>query len=171
MANVEVREIGKDDWRDAWEVISKCSEWLSEQGMDHWKDYYTEEKVQEKFGHSKIFVLYVDDKPVGTGSYSTEAPEYYSEQDINCFENPKAVAAYFSALCVDPEFQGKGYGKLLVKSREDALAKDPDIEAYRFDARASYRELIKFHLKNGFKIVGVMDDEGEDYFLFEKVIK
>lgn len=167
---ISVVEVSQDRWQDAWSVIKECSEWLEAQGMTHWKDYYTAGVVKDKFKHGRMFVAYCDDEPVGTGSFSFEAPEYYSDEDIAKFADPDAKAVYMSALCVSPRFQKRGIGRKLVEAREEVIAADPTIGAVRFDARASYKELIQFHKRNGFEIVGEQDDEGEIYYLFEKVI-
>lgn len=170
MSTTVIKQITTENWTDAWLIVEEVSKWLSEQGLNHWSDYYTQEIIKDKVVKDLVFVLYEDDKPVGVGAICSSAPEYYSTEDCKNFTSVNK-SAFLTTLGVIPSKQGKGYGKLLVKSREEFLSTNKNYDFICFDAKASYVELIIFHLKNGYKIVGFILDEGEYYYLFEKKLR
>ena len=59
-----------------WKIINSCSEWLSQQGMNHWKDYYTKDIILEKLQTSTLYGLFVKNNLIGTISLSTKTPGY-----------------------------------------------------------------------------------------------
>lgn len=137
--------------------------------MTHWKEYYSPELLLEKLSHSQVFMIYVDNEPAATISLSTDRISYYESADMEHFQDPTAEALYVSALGVRPQFQGKGLAKELMRIAEET-ARVSGLRYIRFDARGKYTELITFYQKLGYAHVGNIDDEGEPYFLMEKVI-
>ena len=165
------------DLNDCFQVIDECSEWLAERGMTHWRDYYDKEKVLSKI-ESKDFDFYLmrnsSGNPVATITLGTIPPEYYrvNEENVNHmakFSEPDQAAIYGTALGVRPEYQGSGYGKMLISFMEEETKKR-GIKFIRFDARGDYTELISLYKKLGYKIIGEIPDTDSHYYLFEKEV-
>lgn len=165
---MEIKEVKLKDLDDAWDIIDADAKWLNSNGLDHWITYYTRDLMTEKLNSGIVFCLYENKSPVATVSISNENPSYYPKVDIEKFTKVER-SIYISALAVHPDYHNKGYAKEILKfCFEYCLANK--INSIRFDARAKYTELIEFYKKQDFKIAGIMDDEGEDYVLFEKLV-
>ncbi|MFS8131127.1 MAG: GNAT family N-acetyltransferase [Candidatus Dojkabacteria bacterium] len=178
-----ILKVSEEKFDDVFEVISKCSAWMaSEHNMNHWSNYYTKAVVLEKLQHSNVYVEYLGTEPVATITISVQAPSYYlnNTDGINGgtldyteeFESSKdknTKALYISALGVIPDQQGTGLASKLLKMAEDEAIR-LGCNIVRFDSRMSFKPVINFYLAKGYKKVGVMDDEGEEYGLFEKEI-
>lgn len=76
----------------------------------------------------------------------------------------KAVRVF--SVVVDPEFQGKGIGKMLLnKTRE--IAKEKEASRIILEMDANNRKLINWYKKEGFESAELMSDyyeEGKDAF-------
>jgi ribosomal protein S18 acetylase RimI-like enzyme len=163
----------EQDIGTVYDIINECSLWLAEQGMYHWKNYYTKEKVHEKVmsKEANTFLIFTPE-PAGTVTLSIKAPDYFTTNPENInytlkFKKPKDSAIYISALGVHPVFQNKGFAKSLMIFAE-GYAKTNNIKYLRLDARGDYKKLLKFYKNLDYKIVGEMPDEPSSYVLFEK---
>lgn len=169
----QIRRATQDDLDRVWTVIKKCSDWLLENGLDHWDAYYSKELIEEKLNKSTVFVVEVKGNVVGTVTISTDEVEYYTESDVAQFSNKDSRAVYVTALAVLPSMQGLGIGSALMKMVEDK-AFEMGISTVRFDCRARYKELVEFYLKNGYSVVGLLwdeEDNNEPYCLMEKLME
>jgi ribosomal protein S18 acetylase RimI-like enzyme len=152
-------------------LIKEDSEWLSrEKGFDHWSDWYTKERVAEKFEDWDVYLAYRNNELVGTMSVSEKKVGYYLQESIEMFEKPEARALYISMLAVKPEFQGQGVASDLLKLAEE-IAKNKEIEYVLFDCREEYTELVDFYLKRGYgKMGSFSEEENENYLMMEKFL-
>jgi ribosomal protein S18 acetylase RimI-like enzyme len=167
---MEIVKLDEQNIEDAWLVIKECSDWLLDNELDHWANYYTLERMKEKLKLGSVFCMYEGKTPVATVSLSIESPEYYSPTDLTCFSHvADDKTVFISSLGVRPAYQGKGYAKDLLRYCEK-FARENGYRAVGFDVRRKYAKLIEFYIKRGFVEVGDMNDEGESYVLFEKVI-
>jgi GNAT superfamily N-acetyltransferase len=183
MTMTEIIKVNESKVKDVFSVISKCSIWMSnEHGMDHWKNYYTEDVVKEKLQHGDVYVEYLENEPVATITLSEEAPPYYTnnqdgpnggtldytkEFPSSKLENTKAL--WISALGVVPEHQGSGFASKLLKLAEtEAIKRGCDV--IRFDSRMSFTQVVNFYIYKGYQKVGTMMDGDDEYGLFEKVL-
>lgn len=157
---------------EAWALISTCSEWLRDIGMDHWDKYYTRKMVEEKIKGQELYLAYREGELVGTVTLDTNPVSYYEPNDLETFEDPKAEAMYVTALAVYPDMQKQGIAGNLMKFAEES-AKERNIPYIRFDCRESYGELVEFYKKRGYGVVGRFtdpSDNDEPYLLMEKKI-
>ena len=153
-----------------YDIVRKSSDWMKkEYTFTHWDSWYTKERIKENFRQGDVYLLLKDNIPVATYTIKKSQPSYYSKVHIEKFNNPKAEAYYCYTLAVLPKYHGNGFAKELL-SHLEKTAKDNNIKYLRFDAKANYTQLIEFYKKFGFAIVGELNDEGEIYYLFEKII-
>lgn len=179
---LEIIQIDKNQIDIVYSIIEKDAKWLMDtMNMHHWQDYYSKERMQEKYDSgTKIFLLKDKGLSVATISLSLFVPDYYTvNQDgfdgksvnyVSKFSNPEASALYVTALAVDPQHHGRGYASELMKFIEK-YAQENNVKYIRFDARGDYDALMKFYKKRGYKIVGEMPDGDEVYYLFEKKVQ
>jgi len=167
---MDIKKLDKKTISDAWFLIQESSLWLNNQGMDHWIDNYNEEGVRHKLEAGEVYCIYEQDIPVATVSISKIAPDYYDEEDLIQFNqeyNEKAI--WVSALCVSPKYHGKGYAKALLRFVEKYSIEN-GYKSLRFDARKRHTKLIEFYNKQGYSEIGLMNDDGEKFSLFEKIV-
>lgn len=166
-----VEKVGVESLNVVFGIIKEDSEWLlKEKGLNHWSDWYTKEKVEEKLEDWDVYLAYRNSKAVGTMSVSEKKLGYYLQESIDMFAEPKARALYISMLGVKPNFQKQGVASDLLKKTEK-VAKEKEIEYIRFDCREEYIDLVNFYLKRGYKKRGSFPEaEGENYLMMEKKI-
>lgn len=165
----KVEKVGMEKLDVVWGIVKEDSEWLSEEKeLNHWSDWYTKEKVEEKFEDWDVYLAYRNSEVVGTISVSEKKVGYYLQESIEMFKEPEARALYVSMLAVKPEFQGQGVASDLLKLAEE-VARGKEIEYVRFDCREEYMELVNFYLKRGYEKRGSFPEtDGENYLMMEK---
>jgi ribosomal protein S18 acetylase RimI-like enzyme len=78
----------------------------------------------------------------------------------------REVAAVLTAIAVDPEFRGRGIGKLLIAALERCFS-ERGIESYRLDTLIANVPAREFYLKLGFKELA----RREDSIIFVKTVQ
>lgn len=122
----------------------------------------------------EVYLGRMNGKPVGTATFDTKPPWYYTEPGYaGKFTGPDEPAIYLTALAVLPQDQKQGFaGRLLQFVEEKARASGANW--LRLDCRSEVPDLVNFYEKRGFSKVGDKPvDEGEDgtYWLMEKALK
>ncbi len=171
LPTTKVEKVGVDKIETVWGIIREDSEWLSkEKGLNHWSNWYTKERVKEKFEDWDVYLAYRNSKVAGTMSVSEKKLGYYLQESIEMFAEPKARALYISMFGVKPNFQKQGVASDLLKKAEK-VAKEKEIEYIRFDCREEYLDLVNFYLKRGYEKRGSFPEaEDENYLMMEKKI-
>ena len=126
---------------------------LTIRSKDYWN--YGEKQIQEWRGDLTIKPNYIDENQVFKLIISNKLIGFYAFQP----ENEKLVKLNF--LFVEPEFIGKGYGKLIM---DDFLAriKKMDYEKATLDSDPN---AVEFYRRIGFRIVGKLKTKVKDRFL------
>jgi len=166
-----LERVKNKDVDKVFEVVDMGSNWLlEEKGFNHWSDWYTKERVEEKFEDWEVYLAYKNNEVTGTISISEKKVGYYLQENIEVFAKPEERALYISMMAVKPEFQNQGIASELIKFAE-STAKNRGIEYVRFDCREEYTELVDFYLKREYKKMGSFsEEESENYLLMEKKI-
>jgi len=171
--DLEIKKATIKDLDNTWGIIKICSDWLVEQGMNHWESYYSKKLIAKKIKTQQVFLAYVDKKPIATITLDKNPVSYYEEKDLQKFADPGAKAYYMMALAVIPGYQKRGIAGQLIKFAEKKALKE-GIKYTRFDCRASYQELVEYYKKRDYKVAGDFidpDDNSEIYLLMEKNLK
>ncbi len=171
--NLEVGRASRGDLESVWAIIKSDSDWLAEKGLDHWRKYYTREKIAQKIGGSEVYLAYQNNDLVGTVTLDTNPVEYYRPEEMNQFTDPDASGLYVTALAVLPDKQGQGIASELMEFA-DSEAKKKGVKYVRFDCRAAYTDLVNFYKKRGYKVAGETVDEEDNnelYLLMEKALQ
>lgn len=164
-----IKKAKESDWKIVLEILTSCTDWLSQQGMGHWEGVNTKEGVIRSIKENTVFVLFDNEKAVGTITVSDKRPFYYKE-DYSLWEEPLASAVYISKLAVLPDYHRKGLASELLQFVENK-ARKKGIYYVRLDAVAHYKKLTDFYLERGYKIVGKGVFGNIEGNFFEKSLK
>ena len=141
----------KHDLSSILDIVSNCTKLMKSQGIYQWDEFYPNSDIIEndiKCGDS--YVLKDNGKCVGYFSMNEEEPPEYSQ--INWFSDGRKVL-FTHRLSVDPEFQGKGIAKQVLRFIEDFAAKN-NYSSIRFDAYSGNKKALKIYEDFHFKKVG-----------------
>ena len=143
---------GVSDGPRVIEIVQACAEWLSAQGMNHWKNYYTDEVLLKKLRETIILGVRKDDQLVGIVSLAREAPSYYADIDIDVdhFKGPQSDAMYMSMLATDPVVQRSGVASNLIDYAESE-SRRLGVRFMRLDVIREYVELNLFYHKREYQ--------------------
>ncbi len=162
-----IRECSFADTQAVYRVIEECAAWLSNRGMDHWTDYYTEELVAKKLQQTKIYGLSEGSSLIGVVSLSEHPPSYYDQSDLRRFKDHTAPATYMSMLAVRPEFQGSGFASKLILYAEQKV-RGSGVMYMRLDVIREYEELNAFYTKRGYGYTHWRFDGDDNSNFYEK---
>lgn len=87
---------------------------------------------------------------------------------MGAFQKSENGLAEVKRMRVESALQGKGYGRLLLRTLEK-MAKKFGYRGFHLETSVLQITAQKFYIKNGFKEVGRMVIEGFDCILFEKI--
>jgi ribosomal protein S18 acetylase RimI-like enzyme len=163
----EIRECTSNDTQAVYRVIKVCAAWLSDRGMDHWTDYYTEELVTKKLRETTIYGLGEGLDLMGVINLSEHPPSYYEKSDLLHFKDHSAPAIYMSMLAVRPEFQGTGFASELMRYAEQMVS-DSGVKYMRLDVIREYEELNAFYAKRGYGYTHWRFDGDDNSNFYEK---
>lgn len=91
---------------------------------------------------------------------------------ISLIDMPKEESMEIWSICVDPDFQGKGYGKNMMDFAEK-VAKQNKRKKLILVTNIKNQTSVPFYKKQGYKIVKEIENhfgDGETRYLFEKTI-
>ena len=149
-----------------WRIVKSCSDWLSSNGMNHWTEFYTPERVRHKLENTEVYGYSLDKAGVvGVLSLGTHAPQYYTEAEFRRYLDPQAPAFYLSMLGVLPEFHNQGIASHLLEFSEDFVRRR-DVSYLRFDALKADHSLNAFYQKRKYTIVHSEPDSEKDAMNF-----
>ena len=132
-------------------ILSKAKEKLNKKGIEQWKEGWDINDIKKKCKLGLFYVFY--DKGNIIGCYSIE-----KNANIEWIENKEKEYTYLSLLCLLPDYQGKGLGKVLLQS-----AFENSNKIIFLDCWAGNNKLKTFYESNGFKYI--KDTKENDYFI------
>jgi len=132
-------------------ILSKAKEKLNKKGIEQWKEGWDINDIKKKCKLGLFYVFY--DKGNIIGCYSIE-----KNANIEWIENKEKEYTYLSLLCLLPDYQGKGLGKVLLQS-----AFENSTKIIYLDCWAGNNKLKTFYESNGFKYI--KDTKENDYFI------
>jgi ribosomal protein S18 acetylase RimI-like enzyme len=186
---LSLQKISNDQLADVFHLIRICAEDLKNQGFTHWIDFYADfDAFQEKVRHNncEVFAIFLDAKLVATGTISTAPPHYFLEPEIKPVDaqgkpldnfmsfftpvEPESAVLYLSALCVHPDFQGRGMARFMLTEFEH-IARERGLKSIRFDTRAEFEPANRLYRSLGYQVVYIDTfSPNENYYFYEKVL-
>ena len=132
-------------------VLSKAKEKLNKNGIEQWKEGWDINDLKKKCKLGLFYVLY--DKGNIIGCYCIE-----KNANLEWIEDKDKEFTYLSSLCLLPDYQGKGLGKVLIQTAIENSTKNIYLDCW-----AGNSKLKEFYENNGFKYI--KDIKENDYFI------
>ena len=132
-------------------ILSKAREKLNKKGIEQWKEGWNIDDLKKKCKLGLFYVFY--DKKNIIGCYCIE-----KNANIEWIEDKDKEFTYLSMLCLHPDYQGKGLGKILLQSAIENSTKNIYLDCWAGNSR-----LKMFYESNGFKYI--KDTKENDYFI------
>jgi ribosomal protein S18 acetylase RimI-like enzyme len=145
MTTHNIRKAHKADIAAITELLQRCAEAMSDQGMHHWLGVYDEASVAVNLDKKSVYVLEKDQHLLGCIALGRHKADYYQD----CWPEAPEADFYITQLAVDPDVQGNGYGKQLMQYCLGIVG-DASLQ---LDAVDHYPALIRFYQSLGFEII------------------
>ena len=130
---------------DANEILnlySKCTHFLNKQNMTHWDQYYNLKVILNKIHDNVLFILTLDNKPIGAISICTTKPiEYKNDNSV-----------YLSGLAVLPKLHKNCHATQLLDYAENK-ALNMGFSSTSLDVLEGYKYLNDFYKSKGYKAI------------------
>ena len=135
-------------------ILNKAKEKLNEKGINQWEEGWDIDDLRRKCKLGFFYIFY--DKGNIIGCYCLE-----KNKDIKWIEDKEFY--YLSLLCLLPNYQGKGLGKILIQS----AIENSDKILY-VDCLAENQKLKMIFENNGFKYIKDFKNNKYDISIFKK---
>ncbi len=165
----ELRQLNISDFNQLEKLITSCSDWLSSEGFDNWKEYYTSEIIMKKLLNSIVYGLFVGKELIGCISISNVMPVYSISEDLKYYTFQDKNPTHLSMLAVSPKYQKQGLATKLLEFSEKLARKKS--KAIRLDVWKKNLDLNKFYIKRGYVLVPEISAKDEDINYYEKIVK
>jgi ribosomal protein S18 acetylase RimI-like enzyme len=163
----QFKQCSKKDVPQIFEIVRACSKWLSDIGMEHWNQYYTEDVITRKIEDTTIYGIVENGILQGVVSISPSPPTYYDKVDFNHFQEPDSEARYMSMLATNPVKQKSGLATQLMTYVENE-EKKLGIKFMRLDVIREYGKLNGFYQKRNYQYTHWRFDGDDNSNFYEK---
>lgn len=139
-------------------LINAAYKELADLGLNYTATFQDEEITRARMQKGLTFVLWLDQKMIGTILY------YIEESRIT-----KKRTAYLEQLAVEPSMKRSGLGSILMDHCEN-LAKETGYETVQIDTAVPATHLVNWYLQRGYKIIAETRWDNKTYnsYIFEK---
>jgi len=148
-------------------LITRAIARLDEMGIHQWDSIYPDEgTIKADIHKGTLHALMNKDKLAGILVLSEyQDPEYDEIQ----WEVPDTRPLILHRLCLDPEYQGKGISKLMMKHVEE-FALENHYRSIRLDAFVENPISLKLYKSLGYSIRGTVNFRKGQFYCFEKSV-
>ena len=144
----------EDNAFEIYYVLSKTKEFLNKKGINQWEEGWEIDDLKNKCKKGLFYVFY--DKGNIIGCYCVER-----NPDIEWINDKEFT--YLSLLCLLPNYQGKGLGKIMIESAIENSTKIIYLDCY-----SKNDKLKKFYQDNGFKYIKDIPEKNYFVSIFKK---
>ena len=143
---MEFRTAKKEDLARMKAMYRRLYEYMEENGIHIWDDYYPCELLEDDIEKEQLYGLFLEEQPIAGFALCTANN---GENHVQ-WEDPKGTALYMERLGVAVEHLRRGYAsEMLQKAVEVAGAQG--VEYLRLFAAASNPVSLALYRKNGFQ--------------------
>ena len=145
--SLTIRRIAEgDSIAELTELLHKSYRILADMGMKFFATHQTEEETRDRVARGRCFVGECDGRIVGTitlyANRDGYGPELYRRDGVG----------YFGQFAIDPAYQGRGYGNLLLDHVENE-ARTSGMSELGLDTAETATHLIDYYSRHGYEFV------------------
>jgi len=145
--NVHIRPFDEtDSVAEVTSLLHRSYKRLADMGLHFVATYISEEDTKQFIDKGECFVAELEGKIIGTiliYPKGKNTPEFYRRNDV----------AVFGKFAVDPLYQNKGVGEMLMNYIENHV-KSKGIKELALDTAEQAAHLIEYYKKRGFRFIG-----------------
>jgi ribosomal protein S18 acetylase RimI-like enzyme len=157
----------RGDLAEVTALYKKAVRRLQRCGIDQWDAEYPDRRIlAEDIEKRQMFVVTFDGRIVSGIVMNTSEPEGYGAADWTDREGRFAV---IHRLCIHPDFQGLGIGKLTLRAAENHL-RDMGCTSVRLDAFLLNPAALGLYAGTGYSRRGTAVFRKGEFALFEKLL-
>ena len=150
MSNIELslkfQKAMLNDLDNIYQIYVDAIAEMNRNSIPQWDERYPDREIlNEDIAKGELFVGFIDDKIASAYVVNAECDEQYVN---GSWEFPQAKFYVIHRLCVNPKFQNKGIGTLVMRHIEESL-KAEGIESIRLDAFSQNPYALKLYEKLG----------------------
>lgn len=155
----------EDDYRDIVSIFVRAIDKMNSQAIYQWdKIYPTKDILKADIDKRQMYVLTLNKIIVSAVVINEEQDPQYGSANWK-FENGKIAVMH--RLCVNPDYQNKGIGKITINFVEKMLV-ERGYEALRLDTFSQNHFALALYKKSGYSYVGDVTFRKGLFHLFEK---
>ncbi len=134
---------------EAIQIMKEVASWGRNKGFRVWKDEWLtkEELLTSEVQPENFYIGKIDGKTACAFILQWSDAEYW---------NDTKKAAYLHKLCVRREFAGKNISHVTIEAIKK-ICRENEIKFIRLDTALDEKVIRKLYLKQGFKIVDIID--------------
>lgn len=154
-----------NDLQNICSLVAAAIETMEEQGIHQWdKVYPTREDFANDIANGTLYTVTEESRLIAIYTISTEYdPEYLNAE----WEYNGETACIIHRLCVSPEVQNRGIGKIVLNHIENQL-QNIGFESVRLDVFSENPYAISLYKKSGYKRCGYANWRKGRFWLMEK---
>lgn len=158
-----------DDYQEIIDLYKQAIIHMNSQGIYQWdfNCYPTKNDLYDDIINDEMLVLKRNVKIVAAVVLNCEQDESYADVEWK-FTNCKVGVVH--RLCVSPDFQNQGIGRIIMKLSEDYFL-EKEIKSIRLDAFSQNPYALKLYKKLGFEKRGEVEFKMGIFYFYEKYIE
>lgn len=162
----DFRKADKDDLRFILELFSRAIGHLCSSGIDQWDEYYpTPEILENDIDCGHMFVLCEEETIVSAVVINKHQEEEYTQGKWKDDCKP----AIIHRLCVDPNVQSKGIGRMMMDYAERSINEE-GYTSIRLDVFSQNPRAYQLYRSLGYQHTGEVTFCKGRFFLLEKIL-
>lgn len=162
---MEFRQGTMDDLKSICSLIAEAIETMEKQGIHQWDEIYpTREDFANDITNGTLYTVTEESWLIAIYTISTEYEPEYLNAEWKCNGEMTCI---IHRLCVSPEVQNRGIGKIVLNHIENQL-QNMGFKSVRLDVFSENPYAISMYEKNGYIRCGYADWRKGRFWLMEK---
>ena len=165
--NIEYRKANMEDLYEITKLIKSAVICMEEAEIYQWDEIYPDKvTIKQDIENKDLYIGTVDRKIAVICVINKICNEAYNDGDWQYLDTEYRI---IHRLCVHPDFQNKGVGKITMKYIESKL-RNEGIKSIRFDVFTKNPYAIRLYKNLGYNIAGIAEWRMGKFYLMEKCL-
>lgn len=155
--NIEIRNGNLEDFQEVMQIIDKAKNRLIESGSPQWSDEDSpkEQDIKRETEKGNLYLFIINKTIIGTAIITDEVEQAYSSINYGAWDLSQGYYATIHKFAINPEINGKGYGKTFLKLLL-LVCKEKGMSEIRIDTHPKNRAMQNVILAAGFAFKGII---------------